>query len=111
MEHQIGSILKTAGFLYHELAVIERIRSYLTQANVSAVTLGRNLFLLHQAAKEWAHTNNDDKECNLFLTLLSFDRNSLCVVTQLGEPVAWLNLCTPSLCVPLFTADTDRLER
>lgn len=111
MDALIGTLLKTAGFQYHEMAVIERIKSYLSQNGDNASSLGTKLFFLHQAAKEWTcYNNNGDKECNFFLTLLSFDRNSLCVVTQLGEPVVWLNLCIPSLPLSLYTKP-DSLER
>jgi len=83
MQTDIGHLLTSAGFFYHEIGVIERLGQHLSLEKESPHSLGRRLLYLAEAAKEWC-----DNEESLFLTFLSFDHDCLWVVTRMGYRIA-----------------------
>ena len=88
METTVSQLLTGAGFLYQEVAVIERLVTHLSLSVESERSLGNRLLYLRKAAHQWL----GEESITLFLTLSSVERDTLCVVTQNVTPIAKLKL-------------------
>lgn len=92
METTVKQLLWREGFKYQERVVVERLTYYLSLGRETDSSLGMRLHFLREAANEWMNGDSDDYATNLFLTVVPYDVDSLCVVTEHGISVAWLNL-------------------